>query len=193
MEDLFNTSHYAILNAISGKNYIRVSTVNGNIAVISRQVLDTIGFPDEKKFRHYGGDYEYGMRATRAGFSVILSSKLRASTSYTLQDVIRYMPPFLQWYIEKSWFKRLKTIEILTSLKSKYNIWQVTNMIHAESKIIPRWKYVEYYVRQVIKLVVSDFLFRDRAKRELEIYLQEENVPESIARGIRNRTSELKV
>ena len=51
---------------------IRVDTCRGNLVAVSRKVVDGIGFPDGRRIPHFGGDTDYGLRATSAGFSVVV-------------------------------------------------------------------------------------------------------------------------
>lgn len=46
---------------------LAADTCRGNLVAISRKVVDKIGFPDGKGVPHYGGDTDYGLRATAAG------------------------------------------------------------------------------------------------------------------------------
>jgi GT2 family glycosyltransferase len=48
-------------------------TMNGNCVLVSNQVIETIGDLDPK-FSHYAADYDYGLRATKAGCSVYVAS-----------------------------------------------------------------------------------------------------------------------
>lgn len=49
---------------------IEVDTCRGNLVAISRKVVNLIGFPDGRRIPHFGGDTDYGLRASRAGLSV---------------------------------------------------------------------------------------------------------------------------
>ncbi|NEO37437.1 MAG: glycosyltransferase family 2 protein [Moorea sp. SIOASIH] len=163
-----------------------VDTLNGNIAIIPRVVVDKIGFPDADRFRHYGGDFEFVSRANKSGFNVILSSKLQATTDYNLNDLIRYMPPLLQWYLQPNTAKRLKILKGFTNLKSNYNIWHMVNLIDQDSQHVPFWRYAMLYVRQVIKLLVSDFLLKSKTETTLKTYLKQQNAPEETIKGLMN-------
>ena len=52
------------------RSEIDVDTCRGNLVAISRKVVEGIGYPDGKHIPHFGGDSDYGLRASRAGFSV---------------------------------------------------------------------------------------------------------------------------
>ncbi|MES2438935.1 MAG: glycosyltransferase family 2 protein [Verrucomicrobiota bacterium] len=49
---------------------IDVDTCRGNLVAISRKVVEGIGYPDGRHIPHFGGDSDYGLRASRAGFPV---------------------------------------------------------------------------------------------------------------------------
>lgn len=50
-----------------------VDSFNGNLVLIPRTVVDAIGGIDPK-FTHRWADFDFGLRATRAGFPVVLAS-----------------------------------------------------------------------------------------------------------------------
>jgi glycosyltransferase involved in cell wall biosynthesis len=164
---------------------IEVDTLNGNITVISRKIVEDTGLPDCNKFKHYGGDYEFTNRAKLHGFKVFLSSQLKAKTDYTVDDVIRYMPPWIQGYLEPH--KKMKILQGFTSYKTNYNIWHMVNIIYGNHKKITLWQYVQYYIRQVIKLLLSDILIKDKIAQELQNYLKQQNVPAEMAETILDR------
>jgi GT2 family glycosyltransferase len=89
-----------------GKETLEVDTLNGNIVVIPRAIVDQIGLPNAERFRHYGGDFEFLFRAKAQGFKVILSQQLQAVTDYQLSDLIRYMPPWMQWQLAANFSKK---------------------------------------------------------------------------------------
>jgi GT2 family glycosyltransferase len=47
-------------------------TMNGNIALIPREIVAVVGNLD-KRFHHQFGDLDYGLRARRAGFNVVVA------------------------------------------------------------------------------------------------------------------------
>lgn len=51
---------------------IRVDTCRGNLVALSRKVVETIGYPDGARIPHVNGDTDYGLRASRAGISVVI-------------------------------------------------------------------------------------------------------------------------
>lgn len=166
---------------------ISVDTINGNIALIPRKIIDEIGFPDEKKFKHYGGDYEYGLRAKKKGFKIVLTQNLQGTVDYTISDCIRYMPLQMQWYFAENWLVRLNVIRKLTSLKSKFNIWQTVNMVYADVDSVSFWVYLSYYLHQIAKFLVSDFLFYEKNKKDFDVIASEENFPDAIIESIKKK------
>ncbi|NES87628.1 MAG: glycosyltransferase family 2 protein [Moorea sp. SIO2B7] len=161
-----------------------VDTLNGNIAIIPRSVVDKIGLPDSDKFQHYGGDFEFVLRAKNAGFSVVLSRKIQAITDYQMTDFIRYMPPWMQWKIQPNLSKRKEIIIGFTNLKSHYNIWHQVNINSYGAKYIPSWKYFIFYFRQIIKVLSSDFWSQNKIDQEINNYFKQQNVPSAIAKAI---------
>jgi GT2 family glycosyltransferase len=51
---------------------IGCETMNGNVALIPREIVAVVGNLD-KRFRHQFGDLDYGLRARRAGFDVVVA------------------------------------------------------------------------------------------------------------------------
>jgi len=51
---------------------ITCDTMNGNVALIPREIATVVGNLD-KRFRHQFGDFDYGLRAKRAGFNVVVA------------------------------------------------------------------------------------------------------------------------
>ena len=51
---------------------LRCDTMNGNFVVIPKIVADTIG-NIEPRFRHQFGDVDYGLRAGKAGFAIVVA------------------------------------------------------------------------------------------------------------------------
>ncbi|HBL15033.1 MAG TPA: hypothetical protein DD379_27290 [Cyanobacteria bacterium UBA11162] len=162
------------------KAEIEVDTLNGNITIIPRHVVDIIGLPDEDRFRHYGGDFEFVLRAKKKGFKIILSSQLQATTDYQVNDVIRYMHPWWQWQLRPNFSQRKEILKGFTDFKSHYNIWHRVNINHFGAKSIPKWKYLVVYIRQVIKVLSSDFWLKGKIESEIKNYCQEQNIPPEI-------------
>jgi GT2 family glycosyltransferase len=51
---------------------IDCDTMNGNVALVPREIAEVVGNVDNR-FRHQFGDFDYGLRARRAGFSVVVA------------------------------------------------------------------------------------------------------------------------
>lgn len=52
---------------------VRCDTMNGNFALIPREIAEIVG-NIETRFCHHFGDFDYGLRAKRAGFDVVVAS-----------------------------------------------------------------------------------------------------------------------
>ena len=169
------------------EDVVEADTLNGNITVIPRTVVEQVGFPDPEKFRHYGGDFEYINRANKAGFKVLLSSKLKAIINHTTQEFIRYMPPWMQWHLFPSFAKRKEILQGFTNLKNHHNIWHTVNINNCDkdNKIF-FWDYANFYVRQIMKILVSEFWNKQEIKQKINDFLKAENVPDAIKREILN-------
>jgi GT2 family glycosyltransferase len=141
------------LDYFATEEVIEVDTLNGNITIIPRTLINKIGLPDQVRFRHYGGDFEFVLRAKKSGFKVMLSRCLQATTDYQVADLIRYMPPWLQWYLETDKSKKKEILKGFTNLKAHHNIWHKVNILHCGSKNIPSWKYTIFYLRQYLSWV----------------------------------------
>lgn len=166
---------------------LETETLAGNIAIIPRSIVDRVGLPDAKKFPQYGGDFEY-VRAVRSkGFKAIVTNKLQGTTDYEVGDVIRYMPYWMQWYLQPNFARRRKIIQGLLDLKSNQNIWLFVNLQHLHSSHIPRWKYVLCYLNKIIKLLFLDLLPRDAIAKKIERYLEEWSVPAPLKEEIQRR------
>ncbi|NJN03375.1 MAG: glycosyltransferase family 2 protein [Leptolyngbyaceae cyanobacterium RM1_1_2] len=158
-----------------------VHTLNGNIVVMPAQLVRDIGLPDAKRFRHYGGDYEYICRARVKGYKIRLTRELQSTTDFQIADVKRHMPLWLQAYLSPSWASKRQVLQQLTNLKSPQNVQHMVNSIYRDRPTIPRWKYLIFYLRKVTKLLLHEFVpTRIRQQRAVD-YLQQHNVPKAIA------------
>lgn len=170
------------INRFSSVEEIEVEVLCGNIVVIPRGITDQIGLPNAERLRHHGGDYEYIMRAKKAGFKAVLSSKLQANTDYQVTDFIRYMPYWLQWYLQPSISTRWEIIKGLTTLKANQNIWLIVNLhsSNRDSKHIPQWKYVLCYLNKIIRFLMIDFMPKKYVESRVYEYLTSQNPPQEI-------------
>jgi GT2 family glycosyltransferase len=67
------TNNYKILSA-QRKYYFDADTLQTKGTLIPIEVFKEIGIFDQKHFPHYGSDYEFFIRAKRAGFKLVVSS-----------------------------------------------------------------------------------------------------------------------
>jgi glycosyltransferase involved in cell wall biosynthesis len=163
---------------------IPVDTLNGNLVLIPANIPKKIGLPDAKKFAHYGGDYEYFVRAKSAGFPITLCRDFAAVTPFDEQDVIRYMHPRLQWKLTSKLKIKFKILMGLTSLKTNYNIWHMVNSMNREKKNVHAWRYIDFYFRKIIQLLLAEFQTNGQIKQSLETLFQEQQIPKLIQQNI---------
>lgn len=174
-----NVSH---INRFLATDELEVDVLAGNIVVLSRHVINQVGFPDYQKLPHHGSDFEYIMRAKKAGIKIILTSKLQATTDYQLEDFIRYMPYWLQWYLQPSLTKRWEIIKGLTSYKANHSIWQVVALHSSNRDLekIPPWKYFFCYLNKIMRLFLINFVPKKTIQAKLDDFLQCQNPPQEI-------------
>ncbi len=163
---------------------ISVDTLNGNIAILPTRVVADIGLPDTQRFRHYGGDFEYICRAKRNGYTAQLSSDLRATTDYRPADVIRYMPLWIQWATSPRLADKWQVIKSLSSRRSPHNVEHMVNSIHRSDPSIPKWKYLTFYCRKLVKIIGSELVPWPTRKERIKAYFQRQNIPTDIAQAV---------
>jgi hypothetical protein len=158
-----------------------MDTLAGNIIVIPRAVIDKIGMPDATKFPHNGGDYEFMRVARKNGIRIVSHSKLQAVSDFTVADLIRYMPYWMQWFLQTNPSKRRELVKGLKTLKSNQNIWLFVNIKNRDAKHIPQWKYTLCFLDKRLKLFLIDFLPPDYVKQKIYQYFSSWSVPKEIA------------
>lgn len=169
------------INDFSSSIEVEVDTLAGNIVVIPKAVIDKIGMPDAGKFPHHGGDYEYIKLAKKQGFRVLSSSHLQATTDYRVTDFIRYMPYWMQWYLQPSKSQRREIIKGLKNIKSNQNIWLFVNIANRNLTDIPSWKYTLCYLNKLLKLFIIDFMPRRYIEFRIYEYFARWSIPSPIA------------
>lgn len=168
------------IHQFDGHPILKVDTLNGNITVMPTQIVDDIGLPDIKRFRHYGGDYEYICRAKEEGYQVKLSSRLWATTDYGAADVIRYMPLWIQWYCSSTWPEKRKILSSLKNRKSPFNAEHMVNSIHRNQPRVPRWKYTLFYCKKNVKILGSELVPAPMKRARIQYYFRQNNIPKEI-------------
>ncbi|MGB3787125.1 MAG: glycosyltransferase [Phormidesmis sp.] len=166
---------------------IDVDTLNGNIAVLPARIIADIGLPDTRRFRHYGGDFEYICRAKENGYIARLSSHLRATTEYRPADVIRYMPLWIQWATSKGLSAKWQVLKSLSSRRSPHNVEHMVNSIHRAQPSVPRWKYAVFYCRKLTKIIGSELVPWSVRQNRIQAYFQSQNIPDDIAYAVLNK------
>ncbi|MFK7852161.1 MAG: glycosyltransferase family 2 protein [Akkermansiaceae bacterium] len=90
------------------KEEIPADTCRGNLVAVSRKVVEKIGFPDGRGVPHYGGDTDYGLRATKAKLPLHILTKALVIEEGLIRDD------------NESWLLGNKTIgQILKTIFSK--------------------------------------------------------------------------
>lgn len=166
------------------RSVLNVDTLNGNIAILPTRIVADIGLPDTQRFRHYGGDFEYICRAKRNGYTAQLSSHLRATTDYRPSDVIRYMPLWIQWATSTRLTDKWQVLKSLSNRRSPHNVEHMVNSIHRIEPTVPKWKYISFYCRKLIKIIGSEFVPWSIRKHRIQAYFQRQNVPPDIVQAV---------
>ena len=169
------------INDFSSSTELDVDTLAGNIVVIPKAVIDKIGMPDANKFPHHGGDYEFIRLAKENGFRVISSIQLQAVTDYKVTDFIRYMPYWMQWYLQPNKSKRREIIKGLKDIKSNQNIWLFVNIANRKLQYIPSWKYTLCYLNKLLKLFVIGLMPKRYIEPRIHDYFASWSLPAPIA------------
>jgi len=169
------------INDFSSSTELDVDTLSGNIVVIPKAVIDKIGMPDANKFPHHGGDYEFIRLAKENGFRVISSIQLQAVTDYKVTDFIRYMPYWMQWYLQPSKSQRREIIKGLKDIKSNQNIWLFVNIANRKLQYIPSWKYTLCYLNKILKIFVIGLMPKRYIEPRIHDYFASWSLPAPIA------------
>jgi GT2 family glycosyltransferase len=165
---------------------LKVDTLNGNIAILPTRIITDIGLPDVTRFRHYGGDFEYVCRAKKNGYVVHLSRDLRATTDYSAADVIRYMPLWIQWAVSDRLLDKWRVLMTLTNRRSPHNVEHMVNSIYRAQASVPRWRYVVFYCRKLVKIMGSGLVPWSMRKQRIQAYFESHNVPLEVAQAVLN-------
>ncbi len=168
------------ISYFSGSDELDVDFVFGNLVIFNRKIIEKIGLPDAWWLPHNGCDHEYTLRAKKNNFRVILSNKLQAMSDYTASDILRYMPYWMQWYLQPNLHQRWKIIQGFTSFKTTYNVWSVIKMHskYRDLRKINQWHYVGCYLSKLLKLVTIDIMPKSYIYNRIMNYLESEDVPQ---------------
>lgn len=105
-----------VLIAPNGKPQY-VYYMNGNLVLIPKSIVAKIGILDSK-LRHGGGDFEYGLRARKNGFKIMLTSDFVGKANRHDEVIPKYCQP---QYGMKQRFKYLKSPIYSPKLHFYYN------------------------------------------------------------------------
>ena len=164
-----------------------VDTLNGNIVLIPREIASQLGLPDTNRFPHYGGDYEYIERAKRSGIHVFLFRPLKTIVNYTADDVIRYMPVWMQWHFAQDLNGKIRILKALRSLKFNHNIWHNVNRINIKKNHVFWWIYEIFYLKKIVQCLLSSFMSKPKVRRAIQAYCQDQGIHLLLAQSIQKR------
>lgn len=168
------------INLFSLSKELEVVALNGNIVVIPRYVIDKVGLPDAIKFPQIGADFEFIKRANKLGFRVVSSSLLQGSTDYTVTDVIRYMPYWMQWYVQPNKARKYDVVKGLRTMKATQNIHFFVNIINPNSNNISKWRYELCYLNKLLKIFIVNFLPKTSIESRISNYLEHRGTPSEV-------------
>ncbi len=106
-----------------------VDVLPGRGMLIPREVFSTVGSFNRRKLPHYGSDYEFSIRAKRAGYNLLVAHKARV---YSRQDLTGLECP------EGKTISLRECGKLLFSKKSKINIIYYLNYVWLCSD--PAWR-----------------------------------------------------
>ena len=92
--------------------------MNGNLVLISKKIVDQIGILDER-LKHGGGDFEYGLRARKAGFKILLTSDYVGVANRHDEEIPKYC---LSKYTLKQRLQFLKSPVYAPKIHFHYNV-----------------------------------------------------------------------
>lgn len=160
-----------------------VSHLSGNIVILPSAVVKTVGYIDILRFPHYNADYDYTHRARKNGIQLLISRDLKAETQYDIKDVIRYMPVWMQFYLEKNPNQRIKIFSNMRSRKFIYNIRTLVDSINADQKS-EWWNYEAFYIKKILQCIFYTFLPKKQINKIFLKYFESEQIHPKIASEI---------
>ncbi len=109
-------------NLILNTDYdLNVDALPGRGTLIPVEVFNKIGNLNKKKLPHYGADYEFSIRAKRAGFKLIVSNKAKVLAKLCITGV--------QPDLSRKFMSIRDCFTFLFSKKSKTNIFYYLNYV----------------------------------------------------------------
>ena len=133
--------------------------MSGYCVVFSRQVIETIGFPDAEQFPHYAGDSSYTLMAHRNGFELCICGEAELQ----LTD---FHPKNMEYYIRGGCHMR-SFDDVFRSKNSPYRLKTARNMLKLRFRYIKGIViYFIIWARYIIKFyyIKGGFLIREQLK-----------------------------
>lgn len=124
-------------------------TLSTRGTLIPQEVIKKVGLFDEKNFPHYVSDYDYFLRAKKAGFTLLISTR---AIVYNRTDLTGFRPT--QKYLSPK-----QIYSKLTSIKSPGNVSNTVrfNWIHSPSLPLKIWTVIRYFV-WLIKWITENII-----------------------------------
>jgi GT2 family glycosyltransferase len=123
-----------------------VDVLPGRGTLIPVDVFSTIGTFNRRKLPHYGSDYEFSVRAKRAGYKLVIAHKARV---YSRQDMTGLECP------DTNVISLTECCKLLFSRKSKTNIVYYLNYVWLCSESAWRWRNVLVSIRNILSRTVG--------------------------------------
>ncbi len=158
-------------------------TLNGNLIVLPRAIAQQLGPPDCQRFPHYGGDYEYSERAKKLAIPVLVARDLQGRASYTVADVVRYLPVWMQWWLASP-RERWRLLGGMRSLKFHHNIWHIVNRMYIDQPQISRWRYEWFYLKKVAQCVATFAQPPAKLRTKIITHCQNQGIPANLITAI---------
>jgi len=102
---------------------------------------------------------------------------LRSTADFSEKDIIRYMPPWMQYRLAQNLSEKWQVVQGLTSLKTNYNIWHMVNSMNRQSKQIYPHQYIDFYIRKIIQILLVQTRSRRAMECQINEYLEKQCVP----------------
>jgi len=135
---------------------LECDTVGGNCVSIPYKVVKTIGMPDAEHMPHGGGDHDFGLRASKAGFRVVAMGSAICDNRESLN-------PFAQsWLLDdQSFSEHWRKLRGIKSPFYPYTRWNL---------LVRHWglwgiaifplPYLKFFVYQAVKAIIPRGILR---------------------------------
>ncbi|BFM39493.1 glycosyltransferase family 2 protein [Synechocystis sp. LKSZ1] len=129
------------------KSIIECDALNGNLVCFSRNLIDKIGYPDNKIFPHHLGDFVYTNNALKNGFKLYIHG---GAISFCSQN-----PQNASWLYSKKSFKQYWHDFFLQTSPSYWKI-----QVSAYESVFGKIGFLYYFYHGFIKFIIIFFILR---------------------------------